>query len=239
MPGALVVVCLLGLVALLLGSSRWLARRPWAALGNVALGIALLAVAFVLWPASRHLRSYERIPERGAVAHVHCERTAPGRYRVTLTRLPAGRMEVYELAGEQWRLDARTLVWTGTAAQLGLHPLFRFERLSARRLGTPAAATGGATPAPAAAMRLPDGYLLTGPDDDADDPWSQARAGRRWAGAIDAGLSYGPWQPLADGARFEVRISHAPGTRHVRLEARPQALGYTPPRHGPARAPRN
>jgi len=227
MLGAPLLIVLLGCVALLVGFSRWLAHRPWAAAGNVTIAVLLFAVAFVWWPALLHLRTYERIPTNGPVAQVYCESTGTKTYRVTLTRLPSGRMQVYEVGGDEWRLDARTLVWKGRARQLGLWPSYRLERLSARYLRS-------ARPADAdEEMRLPEGFALADAEEVGEDVWSQARTGQRWANEVEPGRVYGPWRPLADKARYDVWMSHEPDALDVRLEAlaagaaAPQAMRYT------------
>ena len=224
MLGALFVVFVLGFVALLLGFSRWLAHRPWAAAGNVAIALALFFFAYACFPAARHLRTYEAMPGNALVAQVHCEQTGPQSYRLTLTWLPQGRMQVYQLAGDEWRIEARTLVWRGVAARLGLAPGFRFERLSARfvRTGSTSVSDASATPA---AMRLPEGYALSGAEEVGGDVWSQARTGQRWAAGVEAGRAYGPWRPLVDGMRYDVWITHTPGAPDAQLEARPASKG--------------
>jgi hypothetical protein len=78
MHGALVLLVAFGCIALLLGFSRWLAHRHWAATGNVAIGLVLFVIANAYWPATANLRSYERLRERPTlVAQLHCERTGP------------------------------------------------------------------------------------------------------------------------------------------------------------------
>jgi hypothetical protein len=151
-------------------------------------------------------------------------------------------MQVYEIAGDEWRLDARTLVWRGAAASIGLSPSYRFERLSARflRTGRPAETHEAGAP-PATTMRLPEGYALAGPDEVGDDVWSQARAGQRWQEDVEPGHAYGPWRPLVDGMRYDVWMTHAPGAVDARLDARPaseagaQAMEYTRPHNDKVR----
>lgn len=240
MLAALYLIVLFGCIALLVGFSRWLAHRPWAAAGNVALALVLFAIAHAYWPAVLHLRTYEPLPANALVAQVYCERTGPQAWRVTLTRLPGGRMQVYELSGDQWRIDARTLVWKGRAAAFGVPSGYRFERLSARHLRPDAGEDGGDGPA----LRLPDGYALDDAEEVGEDVWSQARAGQRWVGDVDPGRAYGPWRPLADKARFDVWMTHARGAPDARLDARPaneagaQAMGYTRSRDDKTRPPR-
>jgi hypothetical protein len=192
-----------------------------------------------------HLRTYETLRSKALIAQIHCERTGPSAYRVTLTRLPAGHMQVFEMTGDEWRLDVRTLVWTGRAAQLGLHDRFRLDRLGGRYLRTeptpedPGAATPAArakstvTDTPAPAALIPASYALSDEDEAGEDIWAQARTDSGWKAHVDARHAYSPWRPLADGARFDVAITRVPGQADIVLEARPaneaaaKAMRYT------------
>jgi hypothetical protein len=217
MRGVIVLCVVFGLLALLVAFSRWLARRHGAAAGHVLIAVLLLALAHRLWPPVMHLQSYQKMPAAAAIAQVQSERTGPRTYRVTLTRLPAGEMQVFEMAAEEWRLDVRTLVWTGRAAALGLPPSFRLERLSGRFVRTESADAASA-PAPAG---LPASFPLSDPDEAGEDIWAQARTGARWQAHVDARHAYGPWRPLADGARFEVRLIRPAAGAEAVLEAVP------------------
>ena len=132
---------------LLAGSLALLADAAHTLSDNFAIGLALFAVVNVCAPAVQHLRTYEPIPTNGLVAQVSCERTAPRTFRVTLTRLPEGRMQVFELTGDEWRIEARTLVWKGRATQVGLDPAFRWERLTSRHLRVTAPRKSASRPA--------------------------------------------------------------------------------------------
>lgn len=221
MLGVIAVCVAFGLLALLLSLSRWLAHRPWAAAGNLLVGLGLLAFAQWLWPPVLHLQTYEPMPaKRVAVAQVHCERTGPSSYRVTLTRLPEGKMQVLEMAGDEWRLDARTLVWIGRAAPLGLPDSYRLDRLGGRYLQ-------------ATASTPPASYPLSDEDEPGEDIWAQSRTDSPWQARIDARHAYGPWRALADGARYDVSLVRQPGNLEATLEAQPaneaaaKAMRYT------------
>jgi hypothetical protein len=228
--GVILVCLVLGLVALLIAFSRWLAGRPWAAAGNAALGVALLLVVQHVWPAAANLRTYEPMPAKSApVAQLRVERTGTRTYRITLTRLPAGRMQVFHATGDQWRLDARALFWSERAARLGLSPAYRLDRLGVR-LSTAGEAAAGEAPPP------PDGgFDLADREEPGEDVWAQARTGVRWPRDLEASMLYGPWLPLADGARFDAALERVPGRRDARIVVRPageaggEAMGYTPP----------
>jgi hypothetical protein len=222
MLGVIALCVAFGLLALLVALSRWLAHRPWAAAGNLAVGLGLMAFAQWLWPPVLHLQAYERLPTKSslAIAQVHSEKTGPGSYRMTLTRLPAGRMQVLEMAGDEWRLDARTLVWIGRAADLGLPNGYRLDRLGGRYLR-------------ASVDTPPASYALSDEDEPGEDVWAQARTDSPWARRIDARHAYSPWRALADGARYDVLLVRPPGNAEPVLEARPaneaaaQAMRYT------------
>jgi len=187
---ALVLACFGGLT-LLVALSRWLAGRKWASLGHVALSAVLLSAAAQLQPVAANLATYQRLPANAPVAQVYCERKASRTHRITLTRLPGGQMQVFEVTGDEWRIDARTLGWKGPAADLGLRPGFRLDRLSTRFLkaGQPEG-------------EAPSSYALS--EERGDDVWAQARTGTFWSGYAVADHAFGPWLPLAQGARYEV-----------------------------------
>ena len=237
-----VVLVVFGILALLLGLSRWLAHRPWAAAGNVAIGLALFYLAHRTYPAALDLRTYEPLLPKAMVAQVYCERTGPHAYRITLTRLPGGRMQVYEVAGDEWRLDARTLVWKGRAAELGMKPGYRLDRLTTRTV--PAAepvASGAAKPshasdalatpvsvvtaseAGAASIAGPSGYALDDRDrgEPGEDIWAQARTATSWEGEVDARHAQGPWRRMVDGARYDVWITRDEHDGEPRIDAQP------------------
>jgi hypothetical protein len=239
MLGVIALCVAFGLLALLLSLSRWLAHRPWAATGNLAVAILLLLLAHLLWPPVLHLQTYESMRPKAVIAQVHCERTGPSAYRVTLTRLPSGHMQVFEMPGDEWRLDVRTLVWTGQAARLGLPDSFRLDRLSSRYLRTEPAAEATPTPAavpaaePAPTLPVPASFALSDEEEAGEDIWAQARTDSGWKDHIDARHAYGPWRPLADGARYDVSMTRTPGQAEAVLEARPaneaaaKAMRYT------------
>ena len=135
------------------GLSRWLAAPPWAAAGNLRSPSLLLLVAHRSGRRALHLQTYETLPAHALIAQVHCERTGPRAYRVTLTRLPAGHMQVFEMAGDEWRLDVRTLAWTGAPRSWACSRRTGSSASSARsatiRAGPPAPIRDAAWPPPA------------------------------------------------------------------------------------------
>jgi hypothetical protein len=191
--GVAVTLAGFALVAALLAWSRWLARRRLAALGHAVLAAACATLGAFLWAATDGLASFEPLRPGMEIAEIRFDDAGPGRYRATLVRLPGGRVQVFELAGERWRIEARTLEWRGPAASLGLQPACRLERLESAPAGE------AETAAPAAAGRS---YALA--DDAGMDLWARVRRNPGWTGYAEARVAGTPWVPMHAGMEFTV-----------------------------------
>lgn len=193
MRPVLVIIAGFALIALLLAWTRWLSDRRWAAAGNLALGIGAAGLSAWLWPLGLHLETYEPHRPGQSIAEILLEQTGANRFRVSLTRFPSGRMQVFELSGTQWRVEARTLAWIGRSAGLGIAPSYRLERLSSRTAG----ATG-------AVDLIQSSFALA--EDRGADWWARARRSPFWSRVLEAELAASPWQPVVNGGRFELRV---------------------------------
>ena len=194
MGPVLVVLSGFAVIAALLAWGRWLAGRRWAAAGHLLLAALLGLTLAGAWPIARYLQTFEpRVPER-PVAELFFERVGPNRYRAAVTHLPTGRLQVVDLAGEEWRLELRLLDWTAGATHIGAQPRYRVEAVSSR-------------PAPAAAAGLPVGATarLTGGDEPV--PWPARLGTNRGQPLVATRPLQGPWLPLVDGGRFDVRVN--------------------------------
>lgn len=189
MTAPLLVVGLFAVVAALIAWSRWLSGRRWAAAGNLLLAVVAGAMAGIGWPVARHLETYERLTRGQPVASIYVEKVGTGRQRISLTRLPSGRMQVFELAGDEWRLAVRELGWTPRAANLGLKTLYRIDSLQARH-------SSAADDTAPAAVALGNARGI--------DLWAIALPGSIWAAAARPRQRISRWQPMVDGERFEV-----------------------------------
>jgi hypothetical protein len=214
--GVAVVLAGFAIVALLLAWSRWLARRRVAATGHVLLAILAGWGALAVWSVIGGLDSYAPAPGDQPIAELYLEQTGAQRYRGTLTRLPAGRVQVFELAGDQWRLEARTLEWQGLAAELGLEPMYRLERLLTRARPAPPGEPA-ATSAPASRFELAAGA--------GEDLWAKARTRPSWERHLRGGHADSSWHVLVDKARFTVWLT-GPA---LRVEAANQPAASPPP----------
>ena len=131
------------------------------------------------------------------MAEVFFERIGPSRFRVAVTHLPSGRMQVLDLAGDEWRLDLQMLDWADAATRLGAQPRSRVEAISSR----PAVVAPGRPPAATA-------RLVSGDD---PPPWVAGSSDIRGRPLLTAWPLNGPWLPMAHRARFDVRVNPANG----------------------------
>jgi hypothetical protein len=190
MRAPLLVLAGFAIATALIAWSRWLSRRRWAAAGNLSLSVLAALTVGLGWPVVRHLETYETTMRGQAIASIYVEKIGSHRRRVSLTRLPSGRMQVLELTGDEWRLVVRELGWTPSATRLGLEPRYRIELLESRdsSASDPSAPT-------VIALAEERGF----------DLWTIAVPGSIWSKAAVPGTLTNRWEPLADGERFDVR----------------------------------
>src|SRR5688572_6561642 len=94
-------------------------------------GIALVMIGLTLGLSAFDLYSYQQIVEEKTVATISFEKLGPQRYNAVLVD-SSGRENRYELAGDQWQLDARVIKWPNALAAVGVKPGFRLDRISGR-----------------------------------------------------------------------------------------------------------
>lgn len=115
-----------------LGSHRLMRVRYWAAAGNLIAGFVLLAAGGLLYVLSLNLQTYVPLTPNNPIAELTFNKTGQSSYRATLMRLPAGDLQVFNLNGDAWRLEARVLEWRGWPNVFGLVRQFRLERIGGR-----------------------------------------------------------------------------------------------------------
>ena len=159
-------------------------------MGHVALAVACTVVAAFLWSAADGTAGYEPLRPGHAIAEIRFDEVGPGQYRATVIRLPWGRVQLFEMPGEDWRLEVRTLHWRGLAADLGLKPAYRLERIES---------------GPAAGAAPGRSYALAG--DDGMDVWTRVRGDARWSRYAEAAIAEVPWKPMKDGSEFTIVVT--------------------------------
>ncbi len=189
-------VSLVALLVLLLGG-RLLWRRGWI-LGWLrgSGGLALLALAAVAGLVAWDLRSYAALPPHGeALATLSIEAQGSRRYLVSLQE--GERRRDLVVHGELWQLDARLFGWKGLATLIGLRPGYRLELL-ATRYRDPGLPDAGE---PSRIQLARSAYGI--------DLWRWLRETGWDLFLFDIRGERVTFLPLADGARYRVRLAGA------------------------------
>jgi hypothetical protein len=147
----------------------------------------------VLIAVGMNLRTYQRLTHEQAGATLTFRLVAERHYALELETSDGG-FRALDVRGDEWQLDARVLKWSGIGVVLGLDTRWRLERIAGRyrdvTLEQEAPRTVHDLAPPAAGLDL----------------WGLAQR-NPWLPFVDATYGSATYLPLADGARYEVRIS--------------------------------
>jgi hypothetical protein len=190
------VIGIFGLLLVALACQRLARARFLAAGGSALAGVLLLAVAAAFFIVSLNLHTYARLTFEQPVAEIVFEARGPQHYRATLTQIPSGEMQMFVLAGDEWQLDARVLKWKGWANLLGLDAQYRLERVSGRYRDIEQERSAERTV-----------YGLS--ENPGVDLWVLSTQYPKWLPFVDAVYGSATYLPMADGARFEVKMTQS------------------------------
>lgn len=91
------------------------------------LGAAALALLFSSW-----LYTYHRLSHEELIAELSFERVGDAVYRASVATGDLCRVEIYQLDGDQWRIDSQFVKWKPWANLLGLDAMYRLDRIEGR-----------------------------------------------------------------------------------------------------------
>lgn len=183
-----------GLVLLALGVQRLRRGRYLAAGSSAVFGLAFLAVAGAFFIVALNLRTYSRLTYEQPVAELVFEARGPQSFQAIITQIPSGSLQILQVNGDEWQLDARILKWRSWANVLGLNAQYRLERFSGRYRDIEQERS-----APRSVYPLADNPGV--------DIWTLAAAGSRWVPFVDAVYGSATYLPMAHGARYQVTLS--------------------------------
>ncbi|MBZ0224319.1 MAG: hypothetical protein K8F35_14990 [Dokdonella sp.] len=177
--------------------TRWRARRRLGAGHRLLWALVFLLTALLAATLGTALHGYRRLTGEALVARIDARALAPQRYIVTL-ELPDGSQQAFEIAGDEWQLDARVIKWQPRAVLLGAPPLYRLERLAGRWHSVEQARSNP-----------PDVHALDEPG--LLDPWRLQQRLPASLALIDAAFGSSAWLPLVDGGHYVVTLAAAGG----------------------------
>lgn len=157
-------------------------------------GLALLGVAVLFAFVALDILSYRQIQSEKTVATLSFQKIQQALFAVTVAD-PEGNEKQYQVAGDQWQLDARIIKWQGGLANWGLKPGYRLDRLSGRYYSLEQERN-----AKRSVHSLHHSQYGI-------DIWHWLREGRESLPLVDAVYGSATYVPMADGALFEVSLS--------------------------------
>ncbi len=117
---------------LLFSGYRQLAKKSYF-YGAASLVFSLPIIAIVALTTSLIIdgSTIKRLTKEHTIATIEFQNVGPLHFRASFTEAHQPPVE-YDLYGDQWQVDARILKWGGFAAEVGLKPMYQFERISGR-----------------------------------------------------------------------------------------------------------
>jgi hypothetical protein len=162
----------------------------------VLLAVVALAAGALAYVVAQNLRTYARLTYEQPVAELSFEPRGQQRYLAKLTRLPTGEVQTFELAGDEWQVDARVLKWHGWANLLGLDARYRLERVSGRYRDIEQERN-----APRSVYALGKTPGL--------DLWSFAQAHPKWIPFVDGFYGSATYLPMDPGMHYRVTLTQS------------------------------
>lgn len=125
------VFTIIGVLAILI-SIKVLLRSGW--IGGFLRGMSgclLIGLAIMLALSAWDIYSYDQIVEETSIATISFEQLNNQRFSAVIVD-SRGNENKYQLAGDQWQMDARLIKWPTAMAAIGVKPGYRLERISGR-----------------------------------------------------------------------------------------------------------
>ena len=182
----------LGIILFIMGIGRIWRRRIVAGSLEGLIGLILLAVAALMVVISANLYTYDRLTHESKVAEVSFQEIGPQHFGSTLKF--KNKIQILDLRGDDWQIDARVLKWRGMAVLFGFDTFYRLDRLSGRYRDI-----GQERTAPRTVYSLSEGKGL--------DLWSIAKKYKSWIPWVDAFYGSATYMPMVDGASYAVFVS--------------------------------
>lgn len=198
-PGVVGVVGL----AIVLSGLGWMFRgRPFKGGRGVLGGGVFLGVAAIVGLLGLNIQTYQRLAYDRQVATIEIHQKGPQLFDATVVEPAVGEFpgatNTFELNGDEWRIEARVLRWKPWANVLGLDSQYRLDRFSGRYSDTQQELTAERS-----------AYDIRPARHSGIDLWPIARQYSQYLPVVDTLYGSGAYMPMADGARYEVRITQS------------------------------
>jgi hypothetical protein len=188
-------------------------RQAQIARGTLLLliGAAVVLLGVLAAVVAAGLHSYTRLTSEQEAAWVELHQLGTRDFALTL-RIAGEAPQIYQLRGDEWQIDARVLKWRGIGTILGFDTVYRLERLSGRYEDSSQDMT---------ALRTVYPLWHSG----RVDLWTLIRRYHDYVPLADALYGSAAYVPMADGAKYVVKVSASGLTVRPENEAARRAVG--------------
>jgi hypothetical protein len=128
------VAAVFGLVGLAFLAASLVAlrnARPWHFAIETLVGLLLLSTGLLSGAVGAGLQGYRGLTREETAARVMVQPTGTQRFTATVS-VPGREAVVFDLAGDQFYVDAHVLKWKPLANILGLHTVYELDRVAGR-----------------------------------------------------------------------------------------------------------
>jgi hypothetical protein len=185
--------------------------RVLRASGSFAGGVTTASLGGAGMILLGSIYGYDQLTDEQTVSLIEFEQNAPGEFTARLM-IDGQTDRLLTLSGDEWQIDARVVTWKPPATILGLEPIYQLERLSGRYSDVARELSE-----PRTVHALADEKML--------DVWTIAKRFPVLMPGVDAYYGTATYVPMADGARFEVRLSRDALIARPINDAARQAVG--------------
>lgn len=158
-------------------------------------GLALLLLAITFGLIAFDIFRYKQIMSEQVIATIDFKKIENQHYEAVLVD-SRGTEQRFMLHGDQWQLDARIVKLKGYLSTFGLRPGYRMERIGGRYYDLEQEHT-----AKRSVYALNESLYGV-------DVWKWINKYPQWMPIVDAVYGSATYLPMADGALYEVSLSH-------------------------------
>lgn len=158
-------------------------------------GLLLLLLAVFIGLIAYDIYRYQQIMLEQVIATIDFKKIEPQHFEAVLVD-SRGNEARYTIYGDQWQLDARVVKVKGYLTTFGMRPGYRLERISGRYYDLEQEHT-----AKRSVYALNESLYGV-------DVWKWINKYPNWLPVVDAVYGSATYLPMADGALYEVSLSH-------------------------------
>ncbi len=193
---SLIFALLIGCLFIYLACSCVKRLRPWRSRLYALLALLTAGGAIIILLIALNIHNYQRLTYEAEVAKIQFTRLGSQLYVAELNLAGKDDGRQFELYGDEWQIDARIIKWQAPLTLVGFDSIYRLERLQGRYHDITRERD-----APRSVYALSRDSSL--------DIWSILRQHRRWLPWLDAFYGTATYLPMADGSRFEIRMTQS------------------------------